>query len=147
MWDLLICRPQHDEEHIINPQAVAMPLPDRRPGKLSNLLDSHSSMHRACDRTEAARARADAKAPKSVGFGAFASARNVNSSWGESLCGSSPRPGIAGAPGNWRVYPAASVSAFDADVAAGDNRTYLVLPPGAGKTMIGASSAPAGAPG
>lgn len=33
------------------------------------------------------------------------------------------------------------MDAFDADVAAGDNRAYLVLPPGAGKTMIGLEAA------
>ncbi|NLP96185.1 hypothetical protein HGO75_07530 [Mycobacterium tuberculosis] len=35
--------------------------------------------------------------------------------------------------GNWRVYQQQALDAFDADVAAGDNRAYLVLPPGAGR--------------
>ncbi|CKU42953.1 Type III restriction enzyme%2C res subunit [Mycobacterium tuberculosis] len=43
--------------------------------------------------------------------------------------------------GNWRVYQQQALDAFDADVAAGDNRAYLVLPPGAGKTMIGLEAA------
>ncbi|QUR68563.1 DEAD/DEAH box helicase family protein [Mycobacterium spongiae] len=43
--------------------------------------------------------------------------------------------------GQWRVYQRQALDAFDADVAAGDNRAYLVLPPGAGKTMIGLEAA------
>ncbi|CAM4446443.1 Type III restriction enzyme, res subunit [Mycobacterium basiliense] len=43
--------------------------------------------------------------------------------------------------GNWRGYQRQALDAFDADVAAGDNRCYLVLPPGAGKTMIGLEAA------
>ncbi len=43
--------------------------------------------------------------------------------------------------GTWRVYQQQALDAFDADVASGDNRCYLVLPPGAGKTMIGLEAA------
>ena len=39
--------------------------------------------------------------------------------------------------GKWRTYQLQALDAFDADVASGDNRSYLVLPPGAGKTLIG----------
>ncbi|KZS78472.1 DNA or RNA helicase of superfamily II [Mycobacterium kansasii] len=43
--------------------------------------------------------------------------------------------------GEWRRYQQQALDAFDADVARGDNRSYLVLPPGAGKTMIGLEAA------
>ncbi|VBA57474.1 hypothetical protein LAUMK191_04057 [Mycobacterium attenuatum] len=46
-----------------------------------------------------------------------------------------------GFAGEWRRYQQQALDAFDADVAAGDNRSYLVLPPGAGKTMIGLEAA------
>lgn len=46
-----------------------------------------------------------------------------------------------GFAGTWRVYQRQALDAFDADVVAGDNRAYLVLPPGAGKTMIGLEAA------
>lgn len=41
----------------------------------------------------------------------------------------------------WRAYQTQALDALDAGVAAGDNRSYLVLPPGAGKTMIGLEAA------
>ncbi|KZS82324.1 DEAD/DEAH box helicase family protein [Mycobacterium persicum] len=43
--------------------------------------------------------------------------------------------------GEWRRYQQQALDAFDADVATGDKRSYLVLPPGAGKTMIGLEAA------
>ena len=43
--------------------------------------------------------------------------------------------------GAWRVYQQQALDSFDIDVRSGDNRSYLVLPPGAGKTMIGLESA------
>ncbi|MDT5126368.1 MAG: hypothetical protein QOH54_2012 [Mycobacterium sp.] len=43
--------------------------------------------------------------------------------------------------GAWRVYQEQALDSFDVDVRAGDNRSYLVLPPGAGKTMIGLEAA------
>ena len=43
--------------------------------------------------------------------------------------------------GVWRAYQKQALTAFDADVAAGDNRAYLVLPPGSGKTVIGLEAA------
>ena len=43
--------------------------------------------------------------------------------------------------GKWRVYQKQALDAFDVNVRAGDNRSYLVLPPGAGKTMIGLEGA------
>jgi superfamily II DNA or RNA helicase len=43
--------------------------------------------------------------------------------------------------GAWRVYQQQALESFDVDVRAGDNRSYLVLPPGAGKTMIGLEAA------
>jgi superfamily II DNA or RNA helicase len=43
--------------------------------------------------------------------------------------------------GTWRGYQKQALDAFDADARAGDNRSYLVLPPGAGKTMIGLEAA------
>ncbi|MCV6986755.1 DEAD/DEAH box helicase family protein [Mycobacterium shinjukuense] len=46
-----------------------------------------------------------------------------------------------GFAGTWRAYQRQALDAFDADVAAGDNRCYLVLPPGAGKTLIGLEAA------
>ncbi|ORB99969.1 DEAD/DEAH box helicase family protein [Mycobacterium kansasii] len=46
-----------------------------------------------------------------------------------------------GFAGEWRRYQQQALDAFDADVATGDNRSYLVLPPGAGKTMIGLEAA------
>jgi superfamily II DNA or RNA helicase len=46
--------------------------------------------------------------------------------------------GFAGA---WRVYQQQALDSFDVDVRAGDDRSYLVLPPGAGKTMIGLEAA------
>ena len=46
--------------------------------------------------------------------------------------------GFAGA---WRVYQRQALDSFDGDVLVGDKRSYLVLPPGAGKTMIGLEAA------
>lgn len=46
-----------------------------------------------------------------------------------------------GFAGGWRVYQKQALDAFDVDVRAGGNRSYLVLPPGAGKTMIGLEAA------
>ncbi|OSC40078.1 DEAD/DEAH box helicase family protein [Mycobacterium decipiens] len=46
-----------------------------------------------------------------------------------------------GFAGTWRAYQRQALDAFDADIAAGDNRCYLVLPPGAGKTIIGLEAA------
>jgi superfamily II DNA or RNA helicase len=43
--------------------------------------------------------------------------------------------------GAWREYQQQALESFDVDVRAGDNRSYLVLPPGAGKTMIGLEAA------
>ena len=43
--------------------------------------------------------------------------------------------------GAWRAYQKQALDAADADARAGDNRSYLVLPPGAGKTMIGLEAA------
>jgi superfamily II DNA or RNA helicase len=43
--------------------------------------------------------------------------------------------------GAWRGYQQQALDSFDVDVGAGDNRSYLVLPPGAGKTMIGLEAA------
>lgn len=43
--------------------------------------------------------------------------------------------------GTWRRYQQLALDAFDADRAAGDTRSYLVLPPGAGKTVIGLEAA------
>ena len=43
--------------------------------------------------------------------------------------------------GSWRRYQQQALDAFDADVGASDNRFYLVLPPGSGKTMIGLEAA------
>lgn len=51
-----------------------MPLPDvvgLGKFKVATLLDSHSSMHRACDPHEPHGREQTQKAPKSVGFGAF----------------------------------------------------------------------------
>ncbi len=45
------------------------------PGRFTTLLDSHSSMHRACDPHEPHRREQTQKAPKSVGFGAFVCSR------------------------------------------------------------------------
>jgi len=43
--------------------------------------------------------------------------------------------------GEFRAYQRQALEAFDADRAAGSTRSYLVLPPGAGKTAIGLEAA------
>lgn len=43
--------------------------------------------------------------------------------------------------GVWRSYQRQAIDAFATNVRAGDYRSYLVLPPGAGKTMIGLEAA------
>ncbi|KAA1250782.1 DNA or RNA helicase of superfamily II [Mycobacterium simiae] len=43
--------------------------------------------------------------------------------------------------GSWRAYQKQALNAFDVGAAAGDNRWYLVLPPGAGKTIIALEAA------
>lgn len=43
--------------------------------------------------------------------------------------------------GTWRRYQRLALDAFDADRSSGDNRSYLVLPPGAGKTVVGLEAA------
>ncbi len=49
--------------------------------------------------------------------------------------------GGTGFPGTWRRHQAAALDAVDAALAAGRSATYLVLPPGAGKTLVGAEAA------
>jgi superfamily II DNA or RNA helicase len=46
-----------------------------------------------------------------------------------------------GFTGTWRVYQKQALDAFDVNAGVGDYRSYLVLPPGAGKTMIGLEAA------
>jgi superfamily II DNA or RNA helicase len=43
--------------------------------------------------------------------------------------------------GTWRRYQQQALDAFDRDRAGGGNRFYLVLPPGAGKTVVGLEAA------
>lgn len=59
------------------------------------------------------------------------------------LVGMQPSSGLASSRfrGTWRTYQRLALDAFDADVAAGDARSYLVLPPGAGKTVVGLEAA------
>ena len=43
--------------------------------------------------------------------------------------------------GTWRKYQGLALDAFDRNLAAGDDHSYLVMPPGAGKTMVGLEAA------